>query len=114
MRDGSAIINIADLAAYETWPAYVPHGMSKNGIVFMTRALARVLAPRIRVNAVAPGAVLLPEGWDTSSAERMASTTPLERLGSPEDVVQAVIALLRNEYVTGTTIMVDGGRRIRD
>ena len=110
---GGVIINIADLAAYETWPAYVPHGISKAGVVQMTRALARALAPRIRVNAVAPGAVLLPESWDEGDADRMIETTPLRRLGSPADVVEAVVYLTEAEYVTGETLIVDGGRHVR-
>lgn len=110
---GGVIINIADLAAYETWPAYVPHGITKAGIVQMTRALARALAPRIRVNAVAPGAVLLPEGWTQADADRMASTTPLGRIGAPSDVVGAVLYLLDAVYVTGETLIVDGGRHVR-
>ena len=113
MAEGSAIVNIADLAALETWPAYVPHGISKAGVVQMTRALARALAPRIRVNAIAPGTVLLPEGWDDSSAERLRSTTPLQRNGSPDDVVRAMLYLLDAEFVTGDVLVVDGGRHIR-
>lgn len=113
MADGGAIVNIADLAALETWPAYVPHGISKAGVVQMTRSLARTLAPRIRVNAIAPGTVLLPEGWDAAAAERLASTTPLRRLGSPRDVVGAVLYLLEADYVTGDLLVVDGGRHVR-
>jgi pteridine reductase len=114
MRDrGGAIVNIADLAAFETWPGYVPHGISKAGVVQMTRALAHALAPMVRVNAVAPGAVMLPDDWDASAAERLASTTPLRRLGAPSDVVQAVLYLLHADYVTGETIVVDGGRHVR-
>lgn len=113
MREGGAIVNIADLAAFETWPGYVPHGISKAGVVQMTRALARVLAPAIRVNAVAPGAVMLPEDWDASAAARLQGTTPLRRLGSPEDVVQAVLYLLDADYVTGEVLVVDGGRHVR-
>jgi len=114
MTDGGAIVNLADLAAFETWPGYVPHGISKAGVVQMTRALARTLGPRIRVNAVAPGAVLLPETWDEGAAERLASTTPLRRLGSPADVVRAVLYLLDADYVTGETLIVDGGRHVRN
>lgn len=110
---GGAIINIADLAAFETWPAYVPHGITKAGVVQMTRAMARALAPRVRVNAIAPGAVLLPDGWDAESEEHIVSTTPLKRLGSPKDVAEAVIYLIQADYVTGTTLIVDGGRHIR-
>ena len=108
-----AIVNIADLAAFETWPAYIPHGISKAGIVYMTRALARTLAPHIRVNAIAPGAVLLPDDWREEDAARIRESTPLCRLGSPEDVVQAMLYLLRADYVTGETIIVDGGRHVR-
>ena len=110
---GGAIVNIADLAAFETWPGYVPHSITKAGVVQMTRALARVLAPRIRVNAVAPGAVLLPHDWDQGAADRLARTTPLRRLGTPEDVAAAVCYLVEADYVTGETLLVDGGRSVR-
>ncbi len=110
---GGAIVNLADLAAFETWPAYVPHGVSKAGVVQMTRALARALAPRVRVNAVAPGVVLLPEGWDERASERLRSTTPLARHGTPDDVAGAMLYLLEADFVTGETILVDGGRHVR-
>jgi len=108
-----SIVNIADLAAFETWPAYVPHGITKSAVVQMTRALARVLAHGIRVNAIAPGVVLLPGGWSDADAEHLRSTTPLQRLGSPEDVAGAMLYLLDARYVTGDVIMVDGGRHVR-
>ena len=113
MSDGGAIVNIADLAAFESWPEYLPHGISKAGVVHMTRGLAKVLAPRVRVNAIAPGAVLLPESWSEADAERFARTTPLARIGRPEDVADAVLFLLRADYVTGDTVIVDGGRHAR-
>ena len=112
-RARGTVVNIADLAAFESWPAYVPHGMTKAAIVQMTRALAKALSPEVRVNAVAPGVVLLPEGWTEADAERLRSTTPLARLGSPEDVAQTVIFLLEADYVTGDVIRVDGGRHVR-
>jgi pteridine reductase len=112
-RHRGAIVNLADLAAFETWPGYVPHGVSKAGIVQMTRALARVLAPDVRVNAVAPGTVLLPESWPEDAARRLTETTPLRRLGAPEDVTRTVIFLLESDYITGETIVVDGGRHVR-
>lgn len=108
-----AIVNIADLAAFETWPAYIPHGISKAGVVYMTGALARVLAPNVRVNAIAPGAVLLPDGWTEDDAARLRESTPLARLGSPQDVVDAMLYLLHSDYVTGETVIVDGGRHVR-
>jgi len=107
------IINIADLAAFETWPAYVPHGLTKAAVVQMTRALARVLAPEVRVNAIAPGVVLLPEGWSDADAEHLRATTPLNRLGSPEDVAGAMLYLLDAPFVTGEVLTVDGGRHVR-
>ena len=110
---GGVIVNIADLAAFETWKGYIPHAITKAGIVQMTRGLAHALAPRIRVNAVAPGSVLLPEGWTKEQADKLVSTTPLGRLGSAEDVSQAVMYLICADYVTGETIIVDGGRHVR-
>jgi len=109
-----AMVNIADLAAFETWPGYVPHGISKAGVVHMTRSLARVMAPEVRVNGIAPGTVLLPEKWDTAADERLRQTTPLARTGSPDDVSSTVIFLLESDYITGETIIVDGGRHIRN
>jgi pteridine reductase len=110
---GGVIVNIADLAGLEAWPAYIPHGITKAGVIQMTRALARTLAPAIRVNAIAPGAVLLPEDWRPEDAAHLVRTTPLARLGSPADVAQAVLYLIEADYVTGDTLIVDGGRHVR-
>lgn len=110
---GGSIVNIADLAAFESWPAYVPHGMTKAAVVQMTRAMAKALAPEVRVNAVAPGVVLLPEGWPAAEGERLRATTPLRRVGSAEDVAHAVVFLLEASFVTGEVIRVDGGRHVR-
>jgi NAD(P)-dependent dehydrogenase (short-subunit alcohol dehydrogenase family) len=107
------IVNIADLAAFETWPAYIPHGISKSGIVYLTRALAAILAPEVRVAAIAPGAVLLPENWSEDDAARLRRTTPLGREGSPEDVARTMLFILDSDYLTGETIIVDGGRHVR-
>ena len=108
------IVNLADIAGFEPWPEYVPHNVSKAGVVMLTQGLARAFAPDVTVNAVAPGAVLLPDDWDNATREHFAKTTPLGRLGSPDDVVKAVRYLLEGgDYVTGTTLVVDGGRLIR-
>ena len=113
-RAKGKIVNIADLAGLEPWPAYVPHCISKAGVIMLTKALARALAPDIAVNAIAPGAVLLPEAWDEQSREHIRETTPLDRLGAPTDVVAAVRFLLADtDYVTGTVLVIDGGRLIR-
>jgi NAD(P)-dependent dehydrogenase (short-subunit alcohol dehydrogenase family) len=108
------IVNIADVAGFEPWPEYVAHCVSKAAVVMLTKGLARALAPDITVNAVAPGAVLVPESWDAKARQQLIESTPLERLGTPEDVVRAVCYLLDGgDYVTGTTLIVDGGRLIR-
>src|SRR5262249_28390561 len=113
-RTKGKIVNLADIAGLEPWPAYVPHCVSKAGVIMLTQGLARALAPDIAVNAVAPGAVLLPEHWDAEAREHMRTTTPLQRLGSPDDVVAAVRFLLSGtDYVTGTVLVIDGGRLIR-
>jgi pteridine reductase len=108
-----SIINISDLAAFDVWPSYLPHNVSKAGIEMLTRGLARVLAPDVRVNAIAPGPVLLPDDWTPKAAERTVASVPLKRMGTPADVVAAVRYLLGAEFVTGTTIVVDGGQRVR-
>lgn len=110
---GGAIVNIADLAAFETWPGYIPHSLTKVGIVHMTRGLARVLAPEVRVNAVAPGVVLPPDDFGGDETEALRESTPLERLGAPEDVERTVAFLLEEDFITGETIIVDGGRHVR-
>ena len=114
MVDGSSIVNIADTGADEAWPSYVPYIASKAALVSITRGLARAWAPRIRVNAVAPGPVLLPEDESTLEAERAAAKrTVVGRVGTPEDVAQAVLFLDRAAYVTGEVIRVDGGHHLK-
>jgi NAD(P)-dependent dehydrogenase (short-subunit alcohol dehydrogenase family) len=107
------IVNIADLAAFETWPAYLPHGISKSGVVHLTRSLARVMAPEVRVAGIAPGTVLLPDKWSDEDAERLRATTPLGTMGSPADVTATVLFILDSDFLTGETIIVDGGRHVR-
>ena len=109
-----SIVNIADLAGLEPWPAYAAHSVSKAGVVMLTQVLARELAPDVTVNAVAPGAVLVPDDYDEAQRAALARTTPLGRLGDPGDIVDAVLYLIeRGGYVTGETLVVDGGRRLR-
>lgn len=113
-RAKGKIVNLADVAGFEPWPAYLPHCVSKAGVVMLTKALARALAPDVAVNAVAPGPVLLPEQWDRATRDHIRDTTPLGRLGEPADVVAAVRFLLEgSDFVTGTVLVVDGGRLIR-
>jgi len=107
------IVNIADLAALRPWPSYVAHSVSKAGLVGLTRALAVALAPSIRVNAIAPGAVLKPPGWSDERWSRLSRSAPLGRSGTPDDVAQAVLYLTRSEFITGQLLVLDGGRELR-
>ncbi len=113
MSPGGCIVNVADVAAEAPWPGYVSYGITKAGIVAMTLGLARELAPDIRVNAVSPGPVLLPERYDAEQRQRSIDRTLLGREGTPEDVARAVRFLVENEYVTGAVLPVDGGRRLK-
>lgn len=110
---GGAIVALADIAAFQRWTHYPVYVISKAAVVAMTEVLAKSLAPRVRVNAVAPGAVLLPPDWDEEARRSVVASTPLGRLGNPDDVVRAVLFLLENDYLTGTTLVVDGGRLLR-
>ncbi|HEV8411912.1 MAG TPA: SDR family oxidoreductase [Gemmatimonadaceae bacterium] len=107
---GGAIVNISDHMGFESWPAFVPHGISKSGIAAMTRLLAAPLAPRVRVNAIAPGAVLAPQGWPDAELARYVNETPMARIGTPDDVIAAIRYFIGATYVTGETLFVDGGR----
>jgi pteridine reductase len=108
-----AIVNIADVGALRPWRNHTPYLVSKGAVVTLTKALAKDLAPEVRVNAIAPGPVLLPEGWTPEQIEGAAQTVLLRRVGSPEDIAQAVIYLAQAEYVTGVLLPVDGGNRLQ-
>ncbi len=111
---GGKIVNIADLSGIQPWPGFVAHSVSKAGVIMLTKVLARALAPGVTVNAIAPGAVLVPEAYDEAERERLARTTPLRRLGTPDDAVAALLYLLEGgDFVTGEVLAVDGGRHIR-
>lgn len=107
------IVNIADVAGLEPWPRFAAHCASKAGLVMLTRSLAQELAPSITVNAIAPGTVLMPDGAGEAATGRAAGKTALQRVGSPDDVAGALRYLLEADYVTGHTLVVDGGRLVR-
>jgi pteridine reductase len=113
-RDGGGkIVNIADWAGLRPYRHYLPYVVSKGGIITMTKALAKELAPEITVNAIAPGPVMLPEEFDEETARRIAEATLVKRLGSPDDIAQSVIYLVEmTDFVTGHVLVVDGGRLI--
>lgn len=115
MKRGGAgkIVNIADWAGLRPYRHYAPYVIAKGGIITMTKAMAKELAPEIAVNAVAPGPVMLPEDFDADAAERIRKATLVQRLGSPDDIAEAVLFLVeRTDFVTGHVLVVDGGRLI--
>ena len=114
-RTQGSIVNITDIHAELPLKNYVVYTMAKAALDGLTRSLARELAPEVRVNAVAPGPILWPDGnaFDELARQRIISHTPLKRVGSPDDIASAVCFLLTDApYITGHTINVDGGRRI--
>jgi pteridine reductase len=109
------IINITDIHAERPLKGYAVYCQTKAALEMQTKALARELAPEIRVNAVAPGAIAWPESDNTLSKEqqeRIISKTALKRHGEPQFIAQAVLSLVQNPFITGQTIKVDGGRSI--
>ena len=112
VQGAGVIINIADEAGLTPWPRYVHHSVSKAGVVMLTKATALALAPQVRVNAIAPGPVLKPQGWTEERWDTLRPATPLDRLGSPQDVCEAVLYLVRADFVTGHVLVVDGGRTV--
>ncbi|MEX2532126.1 MAG: SDR family oxidoreductase [Gemmatimonadota bacterium] len=105
-----SIINLVDLSAFQPWVGYPHHAVSKAGLLHLTRVMARALAPQVRVNAVAPGSVLLPDDWSEADRERSRKRSPLGTLGSPEDVVRTVLFLDASPFITGEVVVVDGGQ----
>jgi NAD(P)-dependent dehydrogenase (short-subunit alcohol dehydrogenase family) len=112
-RNGEGkIINIADVAGEVIWPAYLPYSVSKAALIAVNRGLAKAFAPEIQVNAIAPGPVLFPEYYTEQQKDSAIERTLLKRAGSPRDIVNALIFLIENDYITGDVIHVDGGRHI--
>jgi pteridine reductase len=107
------VVNMADLAGLQAWARYAVHGISKAGVAHLTRVAARALAPEVRVAGIAPGAVLPPGDMDAAELERLANGIPLGHIGSPDDIVGALLYLLRADFVTGEILVVDGGRRLK-
>jgi pteridine reductase len=107
------VINIADLAGLQAWPAFPHHGVSKAGLIHLTRVSARSLAPRVRVNCVVPGTVLPPPDYTDAQVAASVERTVLKRIGSPRDVEEAMLFLIRADFATGSIVVVDGGRMLR-
>jgi len=105
------IINFADIGGLLGWPGYIPHCVSKAGVILLTRCLAKELAPDVRVNAIAPGTITMegdPPEWESDFIRR----APLCRSGRPSDIADAVVFLVRAKFITGQVLVVDGGRTV--
>lgn len=109
---GGSVVNVADAAFDRGWPSRAPYAATKAALVSLTRSLAAAWGPEVRVNAVAPGPVLLPEGAAEEERRRAARSTALGRTGEPKDVADAVIWLAGADYVTGQVVRVDGGASV--
>ena len=103
------LVILEDVASFQAWPSFAAHCAAKAAQAMLTRVLARALAPEVRVCGIAPGSVAVEPGQE----ERRAAETLLGRIGKPEDIADAVVYLAAAEFVTGTTLVVDGGRLLK-
>jgi pteridine reductase len=104
-------VNIGDWAGIRPYNNYLPYTVSKSGLIGLTRALAKALAPEVQVNCIALGPVMPPEDYDADEIARLAKATLTKTLGTPEDVARAVVFMCEGtDFATGATLMLDGGR----
>jgi pteridine reductase len=109
MTDGGLIVNISDIGAQKAWSRYPSYSISKAALESLTKVMARAYAPSIRVNAIAPGFVLHSDVVTAEKWDQLVGKIPLKRAARMEEVTSALEFLVKNEYVTGQTIVVDGG-----
>jgi pteridine reductase len=110
LRESKGVLVILeDVASFQAWPSFAAHCAAKAAQAMLTRVLARALAPEVRVCGVAPGSVAVEPGQE----QRRAAETLLGRIGTPEDIADAVLFLAGAEFITGTTLVVDGGRLLK-
>lgn len=110
-RTQGVIINFADTGGLLGWTGYIPHSVSKAGVIMLTKALAKALAPEVRVNAIAPGTITMegdPPAWEADFIK----LAPVRRTGKPEDITDAVLFLVQSKFITGHVLVVDGGRTL--
>lgn len=106
------IVNIVDIHSQRPLQGYPIYSIAKAGLAMLTQSLAKELAPHVRVNGISPGAILLPEGEQNSDAAGLVEKTPLQRMGSPEDIADCALFMIRQTYVTGQILAVDGGKSL--
>jgi len=108
------IINLASLGGLQNWSAFMPYSLSKTGLVKLTYLMARRLAPKIRVNAIAPGTIEIP-GEKAGTPEKISiEKIPLKRYGTSKNIISAVKFIIECDYLTGHVIPVDGGRLLNN
>ena len=112
MPAGGVVVNLSDSGVRKTWTAFPAYAVSKAGVEMLTRLLAKTLGPAVRVNAVAPGLIMPAADQDEADWDRLVKRLPLREAGTPEDVAKAVRFLVESPYITGETIVVDGGYQL--
>lgn len=112
-RSNGVAVNIADVSGLRPWPAFPHHSVSKAALIHLTGVAARALAPDVRVSCIVPGTVLPPEDYTQEQIEESARRTVIGRIGSAEDVAEALLYLVRSDFTTGTVLVVDGGRMLK-
>ena len=111
-RARGSVVAITCISAERPWKNYIPYAVSKAALAHLVEGLAIGLSPEVRVNAVAPGTVMPPDDYDSEKVDKLRARAPLDRIGSADDVARAVVFLAQNDYLTGQTITVDGGRSL--
>ncbi len=109
---GGKIINFASLGGFQVWPEHVAYNVAKAGVVMLTKALSKALAPKITVNAIAPGTVIIPGEESDEIKHIEEKKIPLRRYGAAGDIISALLYLAHADYGTGQVLMVDGGRAV--
>jgi pteridine reductase len=104
------IVNLGDWAGIRPYKDYLPYSVSKSGLIGLTKALAKELAPEIQVNCIALGMVIPPEEYSKAEIERLVNRTLTKRMGTPEDVARAVVFFCETDFATGTVLPLEGGR----
>ncbi len=112
-RTEAAIVNIADWRATHPDPNYLAYTLTKSALVSLTEGLAKDLAPRVRVNAIAPGAILPPPGGSEAEFEKRGANNLLGHTGTADDIAEAAVYLLESDFITGHLLMVNGGEHLK-
>ena len=112
--DAPVIINMASLGGMQNWTGYMPYSISKTAVIKLTYLLARKLAPKIRVNAIAPGTIIVDKEEAGTPEKAKIEKIPLKKYGKPENIISAVKYILENDYVTGQVLAVEGGRLLNN